>query len=358
MQSPAWPTEISIPTRQLEAELIATKNALRESDARFETLADALPHMVWSTLPDGYHDYFNARWYEFTGVPPGSTDGEAWNGMFHPDDRGRAWDSWKKSLATGQPYEIEYRLRHHSGEYRWTLGRAMPMRSEDGRIIRWIGTCTDIHTARETAAQNEILSRELSHRIKNIFAVIGGLIGLSARNDPEQKLFARELQQRVSALGRAHEFVRPHSNHSAPRQLPRRLHGVIREILAPYPALAEGRIRIDGQDVAVDDRGATPIALLIHELATNASKYGALTKAEGEVRITSAVKDGRLELRWQENGGPEISGPPDQTNFGTMLCDLSIVQQLGGTIERDWLASGLAVTAKIDVPRLVRSSAE
>ncbi len=350
--------EVYVPTRILEAELIATKDALRESDARFETLADALPHMVWSTLPDGYHDYYNARWYDFTGVPAGSTDGEAWNGMFHPDDQERAWARWRQSLATGEPYEIEYRLRHRSGEYRWTLGRAMPMRDEEGRIIRWIGSCTDIHDAKQTAAQNEILSRELSHRIKNIFAVIAGLIGLSARNNPDQKQFARQLQERVAALGRAHEFVRPHSSHSAPQRFPERLHGVIREILSPYPALAEGRIAIAGDDVAVDDRGATPLALLIHELATNATKYGALSVADGKVSVTTAIRDGVLELRWQESGGPEISGPPAQSGFGTMLSELSIVQQLGGKIERSWQRGGLVVSATVDLVRLVRSSAK
>jgi len=135
----------TIPVRQLEADLSAVRHALFESNARFETLADALPHMVWSTLPDGSHDYYNARWYEFTGVAEGSTDGDGWNEMFHPDDRERAWTAWRSSLASGRPYEIEYRLRHRSGEYRWTLGRALPMRGPDGRILRWIGTCTDIH---------------------------------------------------------------------------------------------------------------------------------------------------------------------------------------------------------------------
>ena len=310
--------------------------------------------MVWSTLPDGYHDYYNARWYEFTGVPAGSTDGEAWNGMFHPDDQERAWKTWRNSLATGEPYEIEYRLRHRSGEYRWTLGRAMPMRDENGRIIRWIGSCTDIHDAKQHAAQNEILSRELSHRIKNIFAVIAGLIGLSARNDPAQKQFARRLQERVAALGRAHEFVRPHSSHSAPQRFPERLHGIIREILAPYPALAEGRILVEGDDVPVDDRSATPLALLVHELATNATKYGSLSVETGEVRLTTAAADGRLQLRWEESGGPEIAGPPEETGFGTMLSELSIVQQLGGTIEREWRPGGLAVTASVELARLVR----
>ncbi|MDP9096541.1 MAG: PAS domain-containing protein, partial [Pseudomonadota bacterium] len=107
-------------------------------------LTDSIDQMVWSTRADGFHDFFNQRWYEYTGVPPGSTDGEGWNDMFHPADQERAWAMWHESLATGQPYRIEYRLRHHSGSYRWVLGRAQPVLDGDGRITRWYGTCTDI----------------------------------------------------------------------------------------------------------------------------------------------------------------------------------------------------------------------
>ncbi|MFX5918611.1 PAS domain-containing protein, partial [Acinetobacter baumannii] len=77
-----------------------------------------IDQMIWSTRPDGHHDYFNQRWYGFTGAPDGATEGEAWNDMFHPDDRDRAWSVWRRSLATGEPYHIEYRLRHRSGRYR------------------------------------------------------------------------------------------------------------------------------------------------------------------------------------------------------------------------------------------------
>ena len=122
-----------------------TERALAESETKFRTIADAMPQMVWSTLPDGFHDYYNKRWYEFTGAPNGSTDGKKWNGMFHPEDQDRASKTWEKSLETGEPYEIEYRLRNHSGVYRWTLGRALAIRNETGEIIRWMGTCTDIH---------------------------------------------------------------------------------------------------------------------------------------------------------------------------------------------------------------------
>ncbi|WP_233543114.1 PAS domain-containing protein [Sphingomonas edaphi] len=337
-----------------EAELFTARNALRESDLRFQTLADSFPHMVWSTLPDGFHDYYNARWYEFTGVPSGSTDGEAWNGMFHPDDQERAWSKWRHSLETGEPYEIEYRLRHHSGEYRWTLGRAMPMRDAKGRIVRWMGTCTDIDEQKKQAEQNEILSRELSHRIKNIFAVVSGLIGLSARQKPDHREFAQDLQHRVAALGRAHEFVRPHSEHSQPSDFPESLHGIIREILSPYPALTEGRVRISGTDLRVDDRGATPIALLFHELATNASKYGAFASPDGIVEISSRCDGDDITIDWVEQGGPRISRTPERQGFGTRLAELSIAGQLGGSIDREWRPQGLAATIKVNSKRLCR----
>ena len=209
----------------------AGESAFDDIVANFDVLTDAMPQMVWSTLPDGFHDYYNARWYEFTGMPAGSTDGEGWNGMFHPGDRERAWAKWRHSLHTGEPYEIEYRLRHHTGTYRWTLGRALPVRDASGRITRWIGTCTDIDAAKREAEQNEILSRELSHRIKNIFAVIGGLIGLSAREHPNAKDYAEQLKERVAALGRAHEFVRPHTENSKPQVVEIGLHELLGKLL-------------------------------------------------------------------------------------------------------------------------------
>lgn len=339
-----------------QVELIAARGALRENDLKFSSLVDAFPHMVWSTLPDGYHDYYNAKWYEFTGVPEGSTDGEGWNAIFHPDDQERAWGLWRRSLKTGEPYEIDYRLRHRSGEYRWTLGRAVPVHGADGEIVRWMGTCTDIHEQKIQAEQNEILSRELSHRIKNIFAVVTGLISLSARQRPEHKEFAAALQQRVAALGRAHEFVRPHSEESMPGALPDSLRGVIREILAPYLALSADHILISGPDIRIDDRGATPVALLFHELATNAAKYGALSTAEGNVRIDTKEIGEDVEIMWSESGGPEVSGEPEHSGFGTRLAELSIVGQLGGSIEREWRREGLAATIRIRRDRLSRNA--
>ena len=144
------------------------EDALREAEARFQAIANSIDQMVWSTKADGYHDYYNQRWYDFTGVPVGSTDGADWEDIVHPDDRERTWELWQEALATGEPYRIEYRLRHHSGQYRWTLGRALPMRDGAGRITRWFGTCTDIQDiieAQEVLARSrEELERLVSER--------------------------------------------------------------------------------------------------------------------------------------------------------------------------------------------------
>jgi PAS domain S-box-containing protein len=458
--------------------------ALVESEAKFRAIADTLPQMVWSTTPDGLHDYYNARWYEFTGVPPGSTDGEGWNGMFHPDDQERAWKRWNHSLATGEPYEIEYRLRHHSGEYRWTLGRALPIRDAQERIMRWFGTCTDIHeskssterlldtqlrlqlalaaaeigvweydiasgrviwdkrilraaglpdevdlelnydehflpivnaedrdrvdaaikaTAREGRELNveyrirppgltgdiwvasagmrvvradgrvnvigtavdisedikaleerEIIAQELSHRIKNIFSVISGMIGLSARTYPETRELADQLRARIAALGRAHDFVRTHGPASPAGTVPATLHGLARQLFAPYVSGSDEPFEVRGDDIEVDDRAATPLALLFHELATNSAKYGALSRDGGRVTIDVERGTHAVEIRWKEQGGPPVAAIPAHKGFGSRLTTLSVEAQLGGTISHDWAGDGLACRILIPVASFMR----
>lgn len=318
-----------------------------EQEARFEVLADAMPHMVWSTLPDGYHDYFNSRWYEFTGVPTGSTDGARWKEMFHPDDQDKAWNVWRQSLATGEPYEIEYRLRNAAGVFRWVFGRALPMRNVNGEIVRWFGTCTDIHDQKLVLEQREIISNELSHRIKNIFAVVTGLISLTTREHPSFKPVADDLRGRVTALGRAHDYVRLHSPGSRTIDQRSTLHGILEDLLAPYRANVVDRFLIEGNDLVIDDRVATPMALAFHELATNASKYGALSTPEGRLRIAVVSAAGMVEIEWREADGPVVR-TPHHSGFGTRLLELSVERQLGGTVERIWNKDGLVV--KLTVP--------
>jgi PAS domain S-box-containing protein len=333
-----------------------TSDALAESELRFRTLADTMPQMVWSTLADGFHDYYNKRWYEFTGVPEGSTDGEGWNDVFHPEDQQRAWQAWRHSLETGEPYQIEYRLRHHSGVYRWTLGRALPIRDAAGQIVRWFGTCTDIHETRLAAEERELVAQELSHRIKNIFAVLTGIISLSARSRPESKAFADELRQRIYALGEAHDFLRPHSHIARPPENQGSLKSLIERLMQPYRQDGEGRLAFHGDDAVIDDGAATPLALLFHELGTNAAKYGALSSDGGRVDITGRPEGDRYHLTWKEHGGPPITGDVELRGFGSRLIVLSIEGQLRGRLERLWEPDGLRVEIDLPVDALRRSA--
>lgn len=341
-----------------DVRLAAVTRQLAESDARFQAIADSMPQMVWSTLPDGFHDYYNARWYEFTGVPAGSTDGEGWNEMFHPEDRQRAWALWRHSLATGELYEIEYRLRHRSGVYRWTLGRAVPIRDETGVITRWFGTCTDIDDLKRMEQSKELLSQELSHRIKNIFAVVSALIALSARQFPEAKAFASAVRTRINALARAHEFVRPHTETSRPLLGTTTLHAFLNDLFKAYAAPdGAARVRLNGDDATFDDQAATSVALLFHELATNAAKYGALSVDGGHVELGTRNEGDRFILTWREIGGPEITGPPQRSGFGSSLATLSVEGQLGGRLERNWAPDGLRVVADLPATALSRRRA-
>jgi len=328
--------------------------ALAESELQFQTLADTMPQMVWSTLPDGFHDYYNARWYEFTGVPAGSTDGEGWNNMFHPDDQERAWAAWSHSLTTGEPYQIEYRLRHHSGEYRWTLGLALPVRDGEGAIVRWFGTCTDIHATKLAAEERELVAQELSHRIKNIFAVLTSIVSLSARSKPELKPFADQLRQRIHALGEAHDFVRPHSQVSRPSENQASLRALINRLLAPYNQDDQPRFEFIGDDAEIDEGAATPLALLVHEMATNAAKYGALSTPEGRIVLTGAQNDGRYHLSWKEIGGPAVENTATSEGFGSRVIALSVEGQLRGRLERLWESDGLRVEADLPIEALRR----
>jgi PAS domain S-box-containing protein len=174
-------------------ERVRAQAQLLDSEAKFHAIANSIDQMVWSTRPDGYHDYYNERWYEYTGVAPGTTDGEAWNGMFHPDDQARAWQHWNNSLQTGEPYHIEYRLRHRTGDYRWVIGRAQCVREATGEISRWYGTCTDIHDRKLAEEQVRRNHDTFYNLIQNnpfgIYVVDSGF-RLAEASHGSQKVFA------------------------------------------------------------------------------------------------------------------------------------------------------------------------
>jgi PAS domain S-box-containing protein len=336
----------------MASERAAAALKVAASERRFRTITEAMPQIVWSSTADGRFEFVNARWQAYTGSP-GTP--ESWVDHIHPDDRPGVSEAWRHSIESGDTYEREVRLRAADGSYRWFLCRAVPVRDAAGLIEHWLGTGTDIHEARLNLEAREILSQELSHRIKNIFAVVGSLISLSAREYPGQAAFANTLRSRIGALARAHEFVRPHSPDSVQRGGQRTFCGFMADLLAAYTEGEPERIRFSGEDFTFGDKSATPLALFFHELGTNAAKYGALSVNGGHVEIVSRHEGDHWVVVWTERGGPPVTSMPDREGFGTRLAQLSVEGQLGGSIAKAWDHDGLRVTIGLPASVLERA---
>lgn len=320
--------------------------AIDDGERRLAILAEAMPQIVWSTDAGGQVDYLNGRWAAFTGMKAEEPLGEGWLEAVHEGDRAHAMAVWNASVEQGVDYEIEYRLRHVEDGYRWVLARGVPMRDENGEVLCWFGTCTDIDGHKQSEEALATLSQELSHRIKNIFSVIAGMVSLTARKHPEWRPVCDELKGRLIALGRAHDFVRAHGACGGPDMAANSLQGLIRQLMKPYDPEGEGVITLTCPDIGIDDRSATPLALCLHELATNACKYGALSQPHGRVSINVSEGGQEVALLWRESGGPSAM-PPKGRGLGHELIEISIVRQLGGRIDYDWEADGLSVRAAL-----------
>ncbi len=142
------------------------EDAARESEARFRSLAQSLPNHVWTALPDGRLDWFNNQIYHYSGDLPGDLDGDNWARMVYPDDLPRVSEVWQRSLKDGNLYETEFRLRRHDGAWRWFIARAVPLKDDEGRVTRWVGTNTDIEDQKRTEAQLEYLNETLEDRVE------------------------------------------------------------------------------------------------------------------------------------------------------------------------------------------------
>lgn len=345
------------------------ESKLETSRVRLRTILDSLAQIAWSADASGEFDYFNARWKEVTGAEPPKT-AQDWGPFVHPEEFEAVLAEFLQCVKSGTPYEGRYRLKQHDGSYRWVLARARPMGSKMGSRMRWAGTVTDVDDTYRHSEKNKLLALELSHRIKNIFAVVSGLISLTSRNRPDAKIFAEELNSKIRALGRAHDFVRPVDN-----EMGDSLHGLLEILLKPYAEQASGRVTVRGDGVTIGVQSATPLALVFHEFATNAAKYGALSVPEGRVAVTlthtdeapaeqdgdagdgtSDTKKGFAVIEWQEIGGPTpVAGSPadpQHQGFGTRLVEMTVTSQLRGKLEREMRPEGFMARLTLPISSL------
>ncbi|MFZ4407606.1 MAG: sensor histidine kinase, partial [Paracraurococcus sp.] len=273
----------------------------------------------------------------------------------HPQDCPATEAAINRALAgeSEGAFEAEYRVVLRDGGIRWVNAVGRCLRDASGQPGRFSGVVVDITERKQAEEAQDLLARELSHRIKNIFTVVGGMVSLSAMHaSVEVRNFAGVLRRRLNALAAAHEYVRPHSPDSRPLEPETTLHGLLGKLLAPYTDLASDRVRMLGDDAPIGVKAATSLSLILHELATNAAKYGALGGPDGRVTITGLRQGGRLALTWQERGGPPVPGPPERRGFGTVLAERGAITQLGGSIAHDWAAEGLTLRLEVPLERL------
>ncbi|MGO4123186.1 PAS domain S-box protein [Inquilinus sp. YAF38] len=226
-----------------------------------------------------------------------------------------------------------------------------PLKSAEGRIIGASTIVRDITEQKRARERQVLLLREMSHRVKNLFALSSAIVTLSGRSSNSIEELVRSVQDRLAALSRGHELTLADLQQQGVAK-PTTLHSLIRTIVAPFEASVDERVSIAGPDVPVAGHAVTGLALIFHELATNAAKYGALSGSDGGVEIVTAVKGDELSLSWTEHGGPPMSGAPGSKGFGTWLSDGTVKSQLRGTLSREWRPDGLVITMTVPTAQL------
>jgi PAS domain S-box-containing protein len=329
--------------------ILENQRRLRESERHFRMLADNISQLAWIARGDGHLLWYNRQWYDYTGTKPEEVQGRGWAAVHHPDHIERVSAHYFEAIAAGVEWEDTFPLRRHDGEWRWFLSRAKPIRDEDDNLEFWFGTNTDITEEREQAEQIRLLLMEVNHRAKNL---LGTVQALARRTAPDEKAFLKRFEDRIRSLAVNQDIlVKREWRHVPVRELA--------EAQLAFVQQAPGEITFTGPDLSLVPRAAETIGMALHELATNALKYGALSIKGGHVDIGWSVRPGstedgqggeapgRFAMWWNESGGPPVSdaGP---AGFGTRLIRDVPQHTLGAQVSLHHQPSG--VCWEIDCP--------
>jgi two-component sensor histidine kinase len=299
---------------------------------------------------DTDHLTMDSHAFTLWGVPPSKTVAfEDLSAHIHPADRDRVRAAFVATRAMLGAYEIDFRIMV-GDEVRWVSARGQ---GDDSGIVGRVmfGIFLDVTGRKQAEEGHELLAGEMSHRVKNLLAVASGLTAITSRSAKTTHDMARELTQRLTALGRAHDLVRPLKGGEGRAAL---LGDLISVLLAPYDDLGafSGRVRVSVPRMGVGESAATTLALVMHELATNSLKYGALSSPTGVLDVSCEPGGEDLTLVWTEQGGPAVVPPDGDGGFGSKLAVRAMANQLGGALERSWAPEGVVVTLRINKARL------
>ncbi|MFN3943685.1 MAG: HWE histidine kinase domain-containing protein [Allosphingosinicella sp.] len=306
------------------------ERSLRDSEDHYRHVVELNPQVSWTALPDGQLNRVARRWREWTGT---DGTGDSWAEGLHPEDRARTFEAWARSVASGEPYDIEHRVLQTDGGVRWCRSRAFPRRDEDGNICLWYGTTEDIHERKVAEDHQRLLINELNHRVKNTLATVQAIAFQTLKGDiPLEEARAR-FEARLQALSRAHNMLTERNWEGAP------LERVVADA-TEYLAGERARFEVAGDPIWLAPRAALALSLALHELGTNAAKYGALSAEGGRVSIRWSTGEGRLRLVWKESGGPPVVAPA-RRGFGSRLIERGLQSDLGGAATMLFDADGL-----------------
>ena len=278
--------------------------------------------------------------------------GQAWSSLW-PDAHRSMVDAAVVKACTGSVARFSADCPTAKGTPKHWDVVVSPVHNLDGELVSLLSISRDVTMEITKAQERALVTRELAHRIKNLFAVVDGVIGMSARSDPHAKPFADSLRARIDGLGRAVSYVYAGNELEEQAGSGHSVHGLLKELLNPFgeDASASTCLLIGGDDQPLSETSITPLALIFNELATNALKYGALAQPDGAVTVTTARVGDDYEIRWIESGALGVAAPLG-SGFGTNLVDRTVNQQLGGQIARDWRPEGLGLRITVPVARL------
>lgn len=317
--------------------------------AHLRVAADAAGVALWSWNVDTDEIAMDERSHQLWGVPKkGRVTFEELSAQIHPEDLDRVRSSFQATRAIFGAYDIDFRIQY-GNETRWIAARG---RGDDMGIIGRImfGIFLDVTERKRSEELHEMQAWEMSHRIKNLFALTAALSMIASRSTDTSAEMAADLSRRLAALGVAQDLVRPTLGSTISRAAP--LTELFALLLAPYSEESAGRIAINLPALPVGETAATAIALIVHELATNSIKYGALSSASGRLDVSGTANQDDLVIVWREQGGPTIDAPPERRGFGSKLVARTISGQLNGAIDTEWKHEGVVVTLRMNQARL------
>lgn len=317
---------------------------LREAELRFRTLLEGIPQLVLRAVDHGRWTWASPQWTEFTGQAEADSHGLGWLQRVHPDDRDAAMTAWSHAMETGG-FSVEYRLCHADEGYSWFSTRATPVRGDDGTIMEWLGTSTDIHSLRQLQDRQRILLAELQHRVRNIIAMIRSMARRTSEGPATVGDYVEHFEGRINAMARTQALLTRTPGAGVDLQ------NLVRDELEAQ-ATKPTQYSCRGPDIALSPKAAEVLTLAIHELATNAIKYGALGVPDGLVNIEWSKEQGSgrdwLRLDWSEL---RVTLPADhgqRKGFGTELITRRVPYELKGRGKIEFKPTGLH--ARIEFP--------